>query len=165
MPMIIFSPAIQFQMTMLNFTALHKVKVMEPNENKYLFIWKQLIVCEKTYLEVDFFHFAFQFLTGFLNLSHFSVDMEIHEGNMAKDQDGTQQDKNKSQKCGLCSYSSKWPSTLKCHMMVHICYKDFTCKQCDYSCAHADKLKQHILTHSGEKPFKCSHCNFSCTSQ
>ena len=84
-----------------------------------------------------------------LNLSHFSIDMEIHEGNMAKDQDGTQQDKNESQKCGLCSYSSKWPSTLKCHMMVHIC------KQCDYSCAHADKLKQHMLTHSGEKLFQC----------
>ena len=101
-----------------------------------------------TYLEVDFFHFLFQFLTGFLNLSHFSEDMEIHEDNMAKDQDGTQQDKNKSKKCGLCSYSSKWPSTLKCHMMVHICHKDFTCKQCDYSCAHAGKLKQNIQAKS-----------------
>ena len=119
--MIIFSPPIQFQMTMLNFTASHKVKVMEPNDNKYESVY--LIVCEKTNLEVDFFQFPFQFLTRFLNLSHFSLDMEIHEGNMAKDQDGTQQDKNKSQKCGLCSYSSKWPSTLKCHMMAHICQK------------------------------------------
>ena len=114
--MIIFSPPIQFQMTMLNFTASHKVKVMEPNDNKYESVY--LIVCEKTNLEVDFFQFPFQFLTRFLNLSHFSLDMEIHEGNMAKDQDGTQQDKNKSQKCGLCSYSSKWSSALKCHMMI-----------------------------------------------
>ena len=82
--------------------------------------------------------------------------------NMAKDQDGTQQDKNKSQKCGLCSYSSKWPSTLKCHMIVHIGHKDFTCEQCDNSYTNADKLKQHMLTHSGEKPSKCSRCNFSC---
>ena len=54
----------------------------------------------------------------------------------------------KYQKCGLCNYSSKCPSTLKCHMMVHTCHKDFICKQCDYSCAHAGKLKQNIQAKS-----------------
>ena len=77
--------------------------------------------------------------------------METYEGIMAKDQDGTLQDENKSLKCGLCNYSNKWPSKLKRHMMVHIGHKDFTCDRCNYSCARADNLKQHMLTHSGEK--------------
>ena len=132
------------------------------------------IVFEETYIEVDNFHFPFESLTGILALTYYSLvrfrhkskkDMETHAGNMEKDQDETLQDENKSQKCGLCSYSCKKPSVLKRHMMVHIGHKAFTCKQCDHSFARASDLKQHELAHSGEKPFKCSHCNFSCTSQ
>ena len=69
--------------------------------------------------------------------------------------------KEKSNKCSQCDYSSSHTGHLRAHMKIHNGEKSKKCNQCDYASSSASDLRKHLKTHSGEKPNKCNQCDYS----
>ena len=92
--------------------------------------------------------------------------------------------------CSLCSYTTKFASSLKRHSYVHVSEKSITCNLCGSkfkeTCAYRLHMKEkhgprahvchicglgfqyqrvlerHLLCHEDIKPFSCSTCGYTC---
>ena len=63
------------------------------------------------------------------------------------------------QNCSTCSFSTKYPESLKVHEQAHI--ERLTCTICPYSTPRPTQLKQHIkFKHEGGEIYLCTFCDF-----
>ncbi|XP_037300149.1 zinc finger protein Xfin [Manduca sexta] len=69
--------------------------------------------------------------------------------------------------CNLCTYSTKYPTSLQRHMFIK--HKEstddvktlFYCDSCDYSTYFKWNLNSHKRRHTTDKQFQCEHCSYS----
>ncbi|XP_066976249.1 uncharacterized protein [Macrobrachium rosenbergii] len=62
--------------------------------------------------------------------------------------------------CNFCSYSTRYSSTLKNHVMRHTNAKPYACPHCSYRCIQRTSLNAHLCSHTGQKPYACSVCPY-----
>ena len=67
----------------------------------------------------------------------------------------------RSNKCNQCNYTSSDAGNLRRHSKMHSGEKPNKCKQCNSAFPRADHLIRHLETHRGKKLNKCNQCDYA----